>query len=70
MLNYAETASSSSIVPLASLSQSQYQQDTAQYVSSVSSYAIGPISPAQLVARHGHLSAGEECRLLTPARLC
>jgi hypothetical protein len=69
MLNYAETASSSTIVPLALVLQSQCQQDTAHHISSVFSYAIGPIDPAQLISLHAHLSTGEECPLLTPARL-
>lgn len=38
-------------------------------ISSVSSYAIGPIDSAQLIPMHVHLSTGEECLLLTPAPL-
>ena len=69
MLNYAETARSSTIVPLAVVSQSQCQQDTAHHISSVLSYAIGPIDPAQLITMHAHLSTGEVCTLLTPTQL-
>ncbi len=69
MLTYAETTRSSTIVPLAPVPQGQRQQDTAHYVSSAFSYAIGPIDPAQLTTMHAHLSDGEECTLLMPSRL-
>src|SRR6266566_1421072 len=69
MLNYAETASSSTNVPLAPVPQSQHQQDTAHYVSSAFSYAIGPIDPAQITSLHVHLSTGDECSLLVPVQL-
>ncbi len=77
MLTYAETARSSTIVPLAPVSQGQRQQDTAHYVSSAFSYAIGPIDPAQLITMHAHLSDGEEhathavtFAILDPQRPC
>jgi len=50
MLTYAETACRSTNVPVVSASQSQCQQDTTHPLSSVSSYRIGPIDPAQLIA--------------------
>src|SRR5712692_1310345 len=69
MLTYAETACRSSDLPVVSASQSQCQQDTTHPLSSVSSYRIGPIDPAQLIAMHAHLSDGEECSLLVPVHL-
>lgn len=38
-------------------------------LSPMSSYAIGPIDPAQLLTLHAHLSTGEECSLLVPVSL-
>ena len=38
-------------------------------LSLASSYAIGPIDPAQLLTLHAHLSTGEECSLLVPVSL-
>lgn len=69
MLNLAETVRISTIVPVAPIPQSPCQQNTTHYVSSVSSYAIGPIDPVQLITTHAPLSTGEACPLLTPARL-
>ncbi len=69
MLNYAETARMSTIVPVMSLPQSQCQQDAACSASSVPSYAIGPIDPAQLITMHAHCSSGEHCPLLVPKSL-
>jgi hypothetical protein len=66
MLNYAETARISTIVPGMPSSQSQCQQGSTDYVSSVSSYRIGPIDPSQLVCMHAHCSGGEACPLLVP----
>ncbi len=65
MLNYAETARSSTIVPL--VSQSQCQQNTTCPISL--SYAIGPIDAAQIVTKHVHLSDGEEFTQLIPTHL-
>jgi len=69
MLNYAEIASSSTIVPVTSVPQSHCPQNIAGYVSSVFSYAIGPIDPTQLLTMHAPLSDGEECTLLMPLHL-
>jgi len=38
-------------------------------ISSVFSYAIGPIDSAQITSLHAHLSNGEECLLLVPVHL-
>ncbi len=67
MLNYAETAGISTIVPL--VPQSQCQQGTTHYVSAVSSYVIAPIDPAHLLTMQGHLSTGEEYTLLVPVQV-
>jgi len=67
MLHYAETARSSTIVPL--VPQSQCPQGTTHYVSAVSSYAIGPIDPAYLLTMQAHLSTGEEYTLPIPAQM-
>jgi hypothetical protein len=67
MLHYAETARSSTIVPL--VPQSQCPQGTTHYVSAVSSYVIGPIDPAYLLTMQAHLSTGEEYTLLIPAQV-
>ncbi len=69
MVNYAETASLSTNVPVMSLPQNQCQQDTASSASSVPSYSIGPIDPSHLVAIHAPCSNGEECPLLIPKSL-
>lgn len=69
MLHSVETARRSTIVPLAFVAQSLCQQDTAHPLSSVFSYAIGPIDPAHLLTMHVHLSTGEQCALLTPRQL-
>src|SRR5260370_32861238 len=67
MLHYAETARSSTIVPL--VPQSQCPQGTTHYVSAVSSYVIGPIDPAYLLTMQAHLPTGEEYTLLIPAQV-
>lgn len=70
MLNYAETVHSSTIVPFVSLPQIQCHERTADALSSpTSSYAIGPLDPAQVTTLHVHLSSGEECSLLIPVHL-
>ncbi len=72
MLNYAETASSSTIVPWMSVPHSQCQKNVADCtssLSSVSSYAIGPVDPMQITLLQAHLSSGEECSLLVPIHL-
>jgi hypothetical protein len=66
MLNYVETAHSSTIVPL--ISQRQGQQDATRYVSSVFSYVIGPLDPAHITSVPVHLSTGEEYTLLVPVQ--
>ncbi len=67
MLNYAETTRSSTIVPLAVVSQSQCQQNTTRPISL--SYAIGPIDAVQIVIMHVHLSDGEAFTQLIPTHL-
>jgi hypothetical protein len=69
MLNDAETAHISTIVPVTQPLQSQCQTYTPDHVSPASSYAIGPIDPSHLVAMHAHCSNGEECPLLVPKAL-
>src|SRR5260370_12525475 len=73
MLNYAETASSSTNVPLVLVPSSQHQEHTADRTASpsslTSSYAIGPVDPAQITTLHAHLATGEECSLLVPIHL-
>ncbi len=63
MLNYAETTSISTILPLTSVPCRQPQEHPAF------SYAIGPINPAQVTPLHAHLSTGDECSLLVPVQL-
>lgn len=65
MLNYAETASSSTILSVTSVPCSPSQVS----IASISSYVIGPIDPARLTTLRLHLSDGEECSLLVPADL-
>src|SRR6266702_1528153 len=65
MLNYAETVSISTILPLESVPCSQPQDDAA----STFSYGIGPIDPAQIITIHTQLSTDDECSLLLPVRL-
>ena len=69
MLNYTETASISTIVSVASLPQSQCQEHTSGYVSSVFSYAIGPVDPTQITSLHTQLSTGQECWLFIPIQV-
>jgi hypothetical protein len=65
MLNYAETASISTILPVESVPCSQPQDSAA----STFSYVIGPIDPAQIITMHAQLSTGDECSLFVPAHL-
>jgi hypothetical protein len=65
MLNYAETARSSTILPVESVPCSQSQDSAA----STFSYVIGPIDPAQIITMHAQLSTGDECSLLLPVHL-
>lgn len=74
MLNYAETASSITIVPLVSGIHSQCQEHTTDHTLSISiaptsSYAIGPVDPVQFTPLQAHLSTGEEYSLLVPVHL-
>src|SRR6266516_876813 len=55
------------IVPL--VSESQCQPDTYYPISSVLSYVIGPMTPAQIITMHAQLSTGDECSLLVPVHL-
>jgi hypothetical protein len=64
MLNYVETASSSTILPVDVVPCIQSQERTV-----TRSYAIGPIDPAQIITLHLHLSDGDECSLLIPVHL-
>jgi hypothetical protein len=64
MLNYAETASSSTILPMKFVPCIQPQEHAVTL-----SYAIGPIDPAQIITMHAHLSTGDECSLLLPVHL-
>ncbi len=66
MMNYAETASISTNVPVTPLPQSQCQEHASDHISAVPSYAIGPIDPSRLIAIHAPCSNGEECPLLIP----
>jgi hypothetical protein len=65
MLNYAETASISTILPVEFVPCSQPQDATA----STFSYVIGPINPVQIITMHAQLSTGDECSLLLPVHL-
>lgn len=65
MLNYAETASISTLLSLESVPCSQPQDAT----TSTFSYVIGPIDSAQIITMHAHLSTGDECSLLLPVHL-
>jgi len=73
MLNYAETARSSTNVPVVLGPCSQHQEHTADRTTSpsspTSSYAIGPIDPAQFTTLSAHLATGEEYALLVPIHL-
>ncbi|HJT58580.1 MAG TPA: hypothetical protein VJ761_18880 [Ktedonobacteraceae bacterium] len=63
MLNYAETASSSTIVSVTPLPPNPSPGATA----SLFSYAIGPIAPRHVLSMQVQLSEGEEaCTLLMP----
>jgi hypothetical protein len=64
MLNYAETASSSTILPVQFIPCIQPQERVVTL-----SYAIGPIDSAQVITTHAHLSTGDECSLLVPVHL-
>ena len=68
MLNYAEPASSSTIVPVESIPCHQ-SQDSASASPSPSSYTMGPLDPAQITILPVHLSSGETCSLLIPVQL-
>jgi hypothetical protein len=65
MLNYVETASRRTIVPLESIPCSQFQ-DTAV---TTFSYVIGPIDAAQIITMQAQLSSGDACSLLVPVHL-
>src|SRR5260370_28061465 len=72
MLTYAETASRSAIVPVASVPSSQYQEhliDLPTSLPSPASYAIGPLDPAQFTTLQARLATGATCSLLVPLRL-
>jgi hypothetical protein len=69
MLNYAETTSVSTNVPIMQPLQGQRQQYTPDHVSPASSYVISPLDPSHLIAMHVSCSNGEECPLLVPKSL-
>lgn len=67
MLNYVETASISTILPVESVPCRQSQEHPA--TTSVCPYAIGPIDPTQLHTLHAHLACGAEIALLVPTQI-
>ncbi len=69
MLNYAETASVSTIVPVVLPIQCHERTTDALSSPSPSSYAIGPLDPAQVTPWPVQLSTGENCSLLVPVHL-
>src|SRR5713226_763157 len=74
MLNYAETASSSTILPVGSVSCRQPQEHAVARTSSflsppVYSYAIGPLDATQVTTLQAHLSTSEDVSLLVPTHL-
>lgn len=70
MLNYAEPASVSTIVSVVSVPCSQHQKHITDCTSAFpSTYAIGPLDPAQFTTLRAHLETGEECSLLVPLHL-
>jgi hypothetical protein len=72
MLTYAETASSSTIVPVEAVPSSQQQErpiDPSTSLPFSGSYAIGPLDPAQFSTLHARLATGAECCLLIPLHL-
>src|SRR5712692_9512050 len=74
MMNYVETASSSTIVPLVSVPSSKCQENITGCASSLPSsptysYVIGPIDPAQVHTLQARLTTSQDILLLVPSHL-
>lgn len=65
MLNYVETASRRTIVPLESIPCRQSQDTTVPTFS----YVIAPIDATRIITMQAQLSSGDVCSLLVPVHL-